>query len=53
MPTKLSKPFQSSVPKDKLFSPAQSSEYLIKIIADQRPSDTGKFLAWDSSIIPW
>ncbi len=51
--TKLSKPFQSSVPKDKLFTPAQSSEYLINIISEQKPSDTGKFLAWDSSIIPW
>ena len=51
--TKLSKPFQSSVPKDKLFTPAQSSEYLINIISEQKPSDSGKFLAWDRSIIPW
>ena len=51
--TQLSKPFQSSVPKDKLFTPKQSAEYLINIIANQRPSDTGKFLAWDSSAIPW
>ena len=51
--TKLSKPFQSAVPKDKLFSPAQSTEYLINIISSQRPSDSGKFLAWDSSVIPW
>ena len=51
--TKLSKPFQSSVPKDKLFTPVQSCEYLINIISEQKPSDSGKFLAWDSSIIPW
>ena len=51
--TKLSKPFQSSVPKDKLFTPSQSSEYLISIISEQKPSDSGKFLAWDKSIIPW
>ena len=51
--TKLSKPFQSAVPKDKLFTPYQSSEYLINIISEQKPSDTGKFLAWDRSIIPW
>ena len=51
--TKLSKPFQSAVPKDKLFTPSQSCEYLIDIISEQKPSDTGKFLAWDSSIIPW
>ncbi len=51
--TKLSKPFQSSVPKEKLFTPFQSAENLIKIISEQKPSDSGKFLAWDGSIIPW
>ncbi len=51
--TKLSKPFQSTVPKNKLFTPTQSSEYLINIISKQKASDSGKFLAWDSSIIPW
>ncbi len=51
--TKLSKPFQSAVPKDKLFTPSQASEYLINIISEQKPSDSGKFLAWDRSIIPW
>ena len=51
--TKLSKPFLSNVPKDKIFTPSQSSEYLINIISEQKPSDSGKFLAWDSSIIPW
>ena len=51
--TKLSKPFQSAVPKDKLFTPAQSTEYLINIISSQKPVDSGKFLAWDSSVIPW
>ena len=51
--TKLSKPFQSSVPKNKLFTPSQSSEYLINIISEQKPSDTGRFLAWDKTIIPW
>ena len=51
--TKLSKPFQSAVSKDKLFTPSQSCEYLIDIISEQKPSDSGKFLAWDSSIIPW
>tara|TARA_Y100001968_G_scaffold230126_1_gene212940 strand:+ start:3112 stop:3831 length:720 start_codon:yes stop_codon:yes gene_type:complete len=51
--TKLSKPFQSSVPKDKLFTPIQSSKYLIDIISEQTPSDSGKFIAWDKSSIPW
>ena len=51
--TKLSKPFISSVPRNKLFTPAQSAEYLINIISEQKPSDSGKFLAWDNSVIPW
>ena len=51
--TKLSKPFQSGVLKEKLFTPAQSSEYLINIISEQKPNDSGKFLAWDSTVIPW
>ena len=51
--TKLSKPFQSGIPKNKLFTPSQSSEYLINIISDQQLSDSGKFLAWDKTIIPW
>ena len=51
--TKLSKPFQSTVPKNKLFSTFQSTEYLVNIIAEQKPCDSGKFLAWDNSIIPW
>ena len=51
--TKLSRPFQSTVPKDKLFTTAQSTEYLINVISDQKPSDSGKFLAWDGSIIQW
>tara|TARA_B100000459_G_scaffold105395_1_gene60868 strand:- start:29 stop:748 length:720 start_codon:yes stop_codon:yes gene_type:complete len=51
--TKLSKPFQWGVPKDKLFTPFQSSEYLINILSKQKPSDSGNFLAWDSSVIPW
>ncbi len=51
--TKLSKPFQGTVPKDKLFTPAQSTEYLINIISRQKPVDSGKFLAWDSTVVPW
>ena len=51
--TKLSKPFQSRVPKNKLFTPAQSTEYLINLISEQKPSDSGKFLAWDGNAIPW
>ena len=51
--TKLSKPYKSAVPKDKLFTPNQSAEYLIKIISEQKSTDSGNFIAWDRNIIPW
>ncbi len=51
--TSLSKPYQSKVPKDQLFTPIKSSKYLIDIISEQKPSDSGKFIAWDKTIIPW
>ena len=51
--TKLSKPFQSSISKLNLFTPLQSSKYLINVISDQTPLDSGKFIAWDGSEIPW
>jgi len=51
--TKLSKPFQSNVPKNKLFTTAQSSKYLVDIISEQKPSDSGNFIAWDKSVVPW
>ena len=51
--TRLSKPFQSSVPKGKLFTTAQSAAYLVDIISKLKPSDSGKFIAWDNSDITW
>ena len=51
--TKLSKPFQCNVPKEKLFTPARSAGYLIDILSQLKTSDSGNFLAWDSSHIPW
>ena len=51
--TNLSKPFHKFVPKDKLFSPQKTSSYLIDILRHQKPSDSGKFIAWDGKEIPW
>ena len=51
--TNLSKPFHKFVPKDKLFSPQKTSSYLIDILRQQKPSDSGKFIAWDGREIPW
>tara|TARA_Y100001970_G_C14258319_1_gene877354 strand:- start:10986 stop:11690 length:705 start_codon:yes stop_codon:yes gene_type:complete len=51
--TNLSKPFQRFVPENKLFSKEKASKHLIDIIKTQKPSNSGQFLAWDGSHIPW
>ena len=51
--TNLSKPFHKFVPQDKLFSPQKTSNYMIDILRNQKPTDSGKFIAWDGKEIPW
>lgn len=51
--TALSKPFQKNVPIHKLFSPAQTAQYLWQVIDNLQPEDTGKFWAWDGQEIQW
>ncbi|MBK16823.1 MAG: short-chain dehydrogenase [Prochlorococcus sp. SP3034] len=51
--TNLSKPFQRFVPQNKLFSKEKSSKILIDLLNKQTPSNSGQFLAWDGSQIPW
>ena len=51
--TGLSQPFQARVPAHKLFSTQQSVQYLLKVINELTPSDTGSFFAWDGERIPW
>jgi len=51
--THLSEPFQKNVPAGKLFSPEQTASYLLAIIEKVTPKDTGSFLSWDGSKIPW
>ena len=50
--TPLSKPFQKNVPKDQLFSPAQSAAYLLDVIGDLTPSDSGKVFDWAGKEVP-
>lgn len=45
--TRLSKPFQSGVAADRLFSPAQSADHILNIIHRLEPSDSGGLFAWD------
>ena len=51
--TELSKPFQSFVPAEKLFSPQRAAGHLIDVLVRQTPEMTGHFLAWDGQEIVW
>ena len=51
--TKLSKPFQSSSYKKKVFSPSESADYLINVLSKLTVEDSGKLVSWDGSIIPY
>ena len=51
--TPLSKPFTASLGSDKLFSPALTAERLWSVIKALTPEDTGRFVHWDGSDLPW
>ena len=51
--TPLSKPFQSFVPPEKLFSPERAAGHLLDVLFQQTPAQSGAFLAWDGQPIPW
>ncbi|MCT0214419.1 MULTISPECIES: SDR family NAD(P)-dependent oxidoreductase [unclassified Synechococcus] len=51
--TPLSAPFQASVSPERLFSPARSARQLLDVLEAQNPEQSGRFLAWDGSVIPW
>jgi len=49
--SKLSKPFQSNVPAESLFSPQQSAAYLASVINNLNQKDSGHVFAWDGQKI--
>jgi NAD(P)-dependent dehydrogenase (short-subunit alcohol dehydrogenase family) len=51
--TDLSRPFQANVPPAKLFSTERTVRQLLAVIDRLTPADSGRFLAWDGSEIPW
>ncbi|MCP1336373.1 SDR family NAD(P)-dependent oxidoreductase [Futiania mangrovi] len=51
--TALSKPFQTFVADDKLFTPDFSAEKLLKVIEAARPEDTGGLFDWSGERIPY
>lgn len=51
--TVLSKPFQSGVSPDKLFTAQFSAESLVAVIASKQAVDTGTFWDWNGQSVPW
>lgn len=51
--TALSAPFQANVPAERLFTPPRAAAQLLGIIARATPADSGRFVAWDGTNIPW
>ena len=51
--TNLSRPFQSFVAPDKLFSPKRAAGQLVEVLLEQTPDQSGAFLAWDGQSIDW
>ena len=51
--TALSKPFQSFVPPEKLFSPERAADQLLSVLSCQTPPQSGSFVAWDGQPIDW
>ena len=51
--TSLSRPFQASVPADKLFTTERTVRQLLDVIDRLDATDSGRFLAWDGREIPW
>lgn len=51
--TNLSRPFQSNVSPEKLFSPQDSAAYLYEVIKCLDKNDSGCFFGWDGKPIQW
>lgn len=47
----LSRPFQNSVPSEKIFTPEYSASRLMNVLQQLTPADTGKVFSWDSGEI--
>lgn len=51
--TSLSRPHTGRTPKDKLFSAEQSADYLLSVIDQVGPDDSGRVFAWDGSRVEY
>jgi NAD(P)-dependent dehydrogenase (short-subunit alcohol dehydrogenase family) len=51
--TGLSRPFQANVEPGKLYSAEQTAARVLKVVCEGSPMDSGRFMNWDGSSIPW
>lgn len=51
--TSLSRPFQQSVKPGKLYSTGQTASRILSVIDNLTAQDSGQFINWDGSRIPW
>lgn len=51
--TRLSQPFQASVPPNRLFSVERTVTQLLAVIEGLHSDDSGQFFSWDGSRLPW
>ena len=51
--TELSRPFQGSVPPEKLFSVDRTVQQLLIVLEGLQEKDSGEFFSWDGSQLPW
>jgi NAD(P)-dependent dehydrogenase (short-subunit alcohol dehydrogenase family) len=51
--TTLSKPFIAGYPKDKLATADVTAARLLKIVSEATPQQSGLFLDWDGTPLPW
>lgn len=51
--TDMSRPFQRNVPAEQLFTPQQSAAYLLRVMNDVSPEESGMCLDWSGSPIPF
>lgn len=49
--TDLSKPFQSGIAAERLFTPDQAAQHILKRVEQLKPADTGGLFAWDGARI--
>lgn len=51
--TELSRPFQSGVAAERLFTPDEAAGHLLKVIDGLGPDQHGRCIAWDGQTVPW